>query len=68
MLHDQDPLNARDPRDREVFALRHFEQLGRAETVPIPGLSEEARAKQYIQAPKRLNAILAATPGGLEGR
>jgi RNA polymerase sigma-70 factor, ECF subfamily len=50
-----------------VVALRHFEQLSRAETAQVLGISEEAGAKRYIRALKRLKAVLAAMPGGLEG-
>jgi len=38
----QDALNAMDPVDREVLALRHFEQLSNAETARTLGLSEAA--------------------------
>ena len=67
VLQVQEALNALDPLDREVVALRHFEQLSRAETAQVLGISEEAGAKRYIRALKRLKAILAAMPGGLEG-
>jgi RNA polymerase sigma-70 factor (ECF subfamily) len=67
VLQVQAALNALDPLDREVVALRHFEQLSRAETAQVLGISEEAGAKRYIRALKRLKAVLAAMPGGLEG-
>jgi RNA polymerase sigma-70 factor (ECF subfamily) len=67
VLQVQEALNALDPLDREVVALRHFEQLSRAETAQVLGISEEAGAKRYIRALKRLKAVLAAMPGGLEG-
>lgn len=67
VLQVQEALNALEPLDREVVALRHFEQLSRAETAQVLGISEEAGAKRYIRAMKRLKAILAARPGGLEG-
>jgi RNA polymerase sigma-70 factor, ECF subfamily len=63
----QEALNELDPLDREVVALRHFEQLSRAETAQVLGISEGAAAQRYIRALKRLKAILAARPGGLEG-
>jgi RNA polymerase sigma-70 factor (ECF subfamily) len=53
--------------DREVVALRHFEQLSRAETAQVLGISEEAGAKRYIRALKRLKAILAERQGDVEG-
>jgi RNA polymerase sigma-70 factor, ECF subfamily len=67
VLQVQDALNDLDPLDREVVALRSFEQLSRAETAQVLGISEGAAAQRYIRALKRLKAILAARPGGLEG-
>jgi RNA polymerase sigma-70 factor (ECF subfamily) len=63
----QEALNSLDPIDREVLALRHFEQLSRAEAAQALGIAEEAAAKRYIRALKRLKAVLAGMPGGLEG-
>ena len=67
VLQVQEALNELDPLDREVVALRSFEQLSRAETARVLGISEGAAAQRYIRALKRLKAILAARPGGLEG-
>ncbi len=67
VLRVQEALNALDPLDREVVALRHFEALSRAETALVLGINEEAGAKRYIRALKRLKAILATMPGGMEG-
>jgi len=66
MLRLQEALNTMDLTDREVVTLRHFEQLNRAETAQVLGISEEAAAKRYIRALKRLKEILAAMPGGLD--
>ena len=63
----QEAINRLDPIDREVLALRHFEQLGRAETAMVLGISSEAGAKRYFRAVKRLKDVLATLPGGLEG-
>ncbi len=52
--------------DREVVALRHFEELTRVETAQVLGITEAAGAKRYLRAIRRLKAILAARPGGLE--
>jgi RNA polymerase sigma-70 factor (ECF subfamily) len=62
----QEALNALDPMDREVVALRHFEQLSRSETAQVLGITEVATAKRYVRALKRLKAALASLPGGLE--
>jgi RNA polymerase sigma-70 factor (ECF subfamily) len=67
LLRLQEALNTLDPADREVLALRHFEELTRAETAQVLGIEEAAAAKRYVRALKRLKAILAAMPGGLEG-
>jgi RNA polymerase sigma-70 factor (ECF subfamily) len=66
VLQVQEALNALDPLDREVVALRHFEQLSRAETAQVLGITEEAGAKRYIRALKRLKAALASMPRGPE--
>jgi RNA polymerase sigma-70 factor (ECF subfamily) len=63
----QEALNTLDPIDREVLALRHFEQLSRAETAEVLGISPETGAKRYFRALKRLKAVLATMPGGWEG-
>ena len=63
----QEALNSMDPIDREVLALRHFEQLSNAEAARVLGLQESAAAKRYVRALKRLRLILDARPGGLEG-
>jgi RNA polymerase sigma-70 factor (ECF subfamily) len=61
----QEALNQMDAIDREVVALRHFEQLTRAETARVLGISEAAVSKRYIRALQRLKEILAEMPGGL---
>jgi RNA polymerase sigma-70 factor (ECF subfamily) len=63
----QDALSNLDETDREILTLRHFELLSRAEAAEILGITEEAGAKRYLRALKRLKEILAGMPGGLEG-
>jgi RNA polymerase sigma-70 factor, ECF subfamily len=63
----QEALNSMDPLDREVLALRHFEQLSNAEAARVLGLQEPAAAKRYVRALKRLRLILDTRPGGLGG-
>jgi RNA polymerase sigma-70 factor (ECF subfamily) len=65
-LRLQDALNSMDPLDREVLALRHFEQLSNAETAQVMGLRESAASKRYVRALQRLKEILKNKPGGLE--
>ncbi len=67
ILQVQEAVNSLEPLDREVVALRHFEQLNRAETAVVLGITEEAGAKRYIRALKKLKSILAGMPGGLSG-
>jgi RNA polymerase sigma-70 factor (ECF subfamily) len=62
----QDALNSMDPIDREVLALRHYEQLTNAETAQVLGLSEAAASNRFVRALKRLKSILAAVPGLLD--
>jgi RNA polymerase sigma-70 factor, ECF subfamily len=63
----QDGLNSMDPLDREVLALRHFEQLSRAEIAQVLGVFEAAAGKRYIRALERLKQVLGRSPGGLKG-
>jgi RNA polymerase sigma-70 factor (ECF subfamily) len=67
LLRLQEAINTLDPIDREVLALRHFEQLSRAETAEVLGISPDAAAKRYFRALKRLKEVLASMPGGWEG-
>ncbi len=66
LLRIQEALNTLDPIDREVLALRHFEQLSRSETAEVLGIGQEAGAKRYFRALKRLKDVLSAMPGGGE--
>jgi RNA polymerase sigma-70 factor (ECF subfamily) len=65
----QDALNAMDPIDREVLALRHFEELTNKETAAVLGLQQAAASNRYVRALGRLKEILSTTPGlqGMEG-
>jgi RNA polymerase sigma-70 factor, ECF subfamily len=67
ILKVQEAINSLDPLDREVVALRHFEQLDRTETARVLGISEQAGAKRYIRAIKKLKTILAAMKGDSGG-
>lgn len=51
-------LAAMDPLDREVLALRHFEELGNNETAAILGISKDAASKRHVRALVRLREIL----------
>jgi RNA polymerase sigma-70 factor (ECF subfamily) len=58
-------LDGMEPTDREVLALRHFEQLSNGEAAAVLGIQERAAAKRYVRALKRLKDVLAGMPGGL---
>ena len=58
----QEALNAMDPLDREVLALRHFEHLTNAEAAQVLGIKEAAAGKRYLRALERLREILARCP------
>ncbi len=62
----QEALNSMDPIDREVLALRHFEQLSNAETAQVLGLKEAAASNRFVRALKRLKTILMSAPGFFE--
>jgi RNA polymerase sigma-70 factor (ECF subfamily) len=57
-LRLQKALEALDPLDREVLALRHFEQLSNAEAAQVLGLRESAASKRYVRAPQQLKEAL----------
>ena len=57
-------LEEMDPLDREVLALRHFEELGNNEVAQVLGISKDAASKRHVRALKRLKAILTSAPGG----
>ena len=62
----QTVLNQMDPIDREVLALRHFEELSNSETARVLGLEKTAASNRYIRALRRLKEVLATMPGFFE--
>ena len=62
----QDALNSLEPLDREVLAMRHFEQLSNVETATALGIGKAAASSRYLRALKRLKDILESIPGLLE--
>ena len=54
----RDTLEALDPVDREVLALRHFEHLSNGETAQALGIESAAASKRYVPALKRLGEAL----------
>jgi RNA polymerase sigma-70 factor (ECF subfamily) len=59
----EEALEQMDPLDREVLALRHFEELSNAETAGILGIQPAAASKRYVRALARLKQILETVPG-----
>jgi RNA polymerase sigma-70 factor (ECF subfamily) len=62
-LRVQEVLSGMDPLDREVLALRHFEQLTNAEVAQTLGLNESTASSRYLRALKRLKDELSHIPG-----
>jgi RNA polymerase sigma-70 factor, ECF subfamily len=60
-------LEGMAPMDREVLALRHFEQLSRAEIASVLGITEAAAGKRYLRALEKLKQILSQVGSGWEG-
>jgi RNA polymerase sigma-70 factor (ECF subfamily) len=62
-LQIQQALNAMDDLDREIIALRNFEELTNREAADVLGLSESAASKRYVRALVKLQSALRAIPG-----
>lgn len=65
-LRLQEVLNQMDPIDREILALRHFEQMSNGEAAAALGLDKSAASKRYARALVRLKDILQGMPGWCE--
>ena len=59
----QDAINALDPIDREILALRHFEELSNEETAQVLGIKASAASSRHVRAVKRLRDVLRNTRG-----
>jgi RNA polymerase sigma-70 factor, ECF subfamily len=66
MMRLQEALNSIGTIDREVLSMRPFEEMTLTGAALALGIEESAAAKRYVRALKRLKAILATMPGGLE--
>ena len=51
-------LDQMDPTDREVLALRHFEQLSNKEVSELLGISKTAASNRYMRALVRMKTIM----------
>src|SRR5262249_6738775 len=65
-MHIQEALGEMEPLDREVLALRHYEQLSSREAAEVLGLSEAAASVRFIRALRRLKERLQRVPGLLD--
>jgi RNA polymerase sigma-70 factor (ECF subfamily) len=65
-LRVQEVLNGMDPLDREILALRHFEQLNNAEVATTLGINESTASSRYLRALKRLKDEVQNIPGLFE--
>ena len=59
-------LNGMDPMDREILALRHFEDLSNGEASEVLGLSKTAANNRYIRASRAPADLLERMPGFLD--
>jgi RNA polymerase sigma-70 factor, ECF subfamily len=58
----QTAIEQMDAIDREVLALRHFEELTNSEVAEALGIEQKAASIRYIRALRRLKEILAQVP------
>ena len=56
-------IESMEPIDREVLALRHFEELSNSEVAEVLGIQQKAASIRYVRALKRLKDVLASFPG-----
>jgi RNA polymerase sigma-70 factor (ECF subfamily) len=63
LLQLQTALNGLDSLDRELLALRHFEELSNESAAAVLRIEPVAANIRYLQALKRLNEILRSIPG-----
>jgi len=59
-------IEGMDSMDREVLALRHFEELSNSEVAEVLGIQQKAASIRYIRAVRRLKGILSCMPGLLD--
>ena len=60
MAQLREALDSMDETDREVLALRHFEELSNNEVAEILGIQKTAASNRYVRALKRLKQVLEA--------
>jgi len=55
-------ISAMEPLDREVLALRHFEELTNTEVAEVLGIQQKAASIRYVRALERLKAVMSRLP------
>ena len=63
----EDALEGMDPIDREVLALRHFEELTNNEVAQVLDITKSAASNRYVRALGRLKSVLEEIPGFFDG-
>lgn len=56
-------LDSMNEIDREVLALRHFEELTNVETSQVLNITQQAASVRYVRALARLKDVITAIPG-----
>lgn len=56
-----------EPMDREILAMRHFEELTNSEIAEVLAIQPKAASIRYVRAVRRLRTLLATLPGYSEG-
>lgn len=56
-------IDSMEPIDREVLALRHFEELTNSEVAEVLDIQQKAASIRYVRALKRLKDVLHEVPG-----
>ncbi len=65
--HLEAALETLDPIDREVLALRHFEELTNSEVAEVLDIQQKTASIRYVRAIKRLKGILSQMPSFFGG-
>jgi RNA polymerase sigma-70 factor (ECF subfamily) len=56
-------IESMEPIDREVLALRHFEELTNSEVAEVLDIQQKAASIRYVRALKRLKDVVNKLPG-----
>jgi RNA polymerase sigma-70 factor, ECF subfamily len=59
----QEALKGLDPIDREILALRYFEELSNAEAAEVLGIDPSTASSRHVRALRRLRQVLKSIPG-----